>query len=351
MKSEKISKLDKIRSLHGGYWRYNFLDFYYLFNVYFPTQKIYEILKKELPVLISNYPSTQKVIAKLLSKWNRKEYFNENNLIISNGSSELIKILNNIINKITVPIPTFNEYLQLPKEKIIPLFLKEEEKFQLNSDDLIKVIRKTKSDYTVINNPNNPTGNVTARADIEKILRTGTITIVDEAFIDFCKEYSVEYLVPRYKNLIVIKSLTKSMGLGGLRIGYLLTTNKKIKDKVKKYLPIWNINSIAEKFIELFVDFKEDYDNSIKKTIKERNHLFKKLKEIPYLEPYEPFANFIFCKTKISSRKISETLFNKYNILIKSELNQLGLRSDKYIRIGVRTKKDNEKLISALRII
>ncbi|OGD85607.1 hypothetical protein A2164_00755, partial [Candidatus Curtissbacteria bacterium RBG_13_35_7] len=317
MKLEKLSKLDKIRSLHGGYWRYGFLDFYYLFNSYFPNKKIYGILGKELSSLVPNYPSTQKVIAKSFSKWNKKKYFNEDNLIISNGSSELIAILNRLITKIVIPIPTFNEYVRLPKEKIILFPLKEKNNFQLDSGELIETIRKTKSEYTVINNPNNPTGNVTTKKEIKKILKTGIITIIDEAFIDFCKEYSVEDLVPKYKNLVIIKSLTKGMGLGGLRIGYLLTTNGKIKDEIRKYLPIWNINSLAERFIELFPDFKKDYDDSIQRIIKNRNSLFKKLKEIPYLESYKPFANFIFCKTKISSRKIAETLFNKHNILIK----------------------------------
>lgn len=342
-------KIDKIKSLHGGYWRYDFLDFHYLFNSYFPPKKIIEILKKELPFLISNYPSTQRVIAGILSKWNKKNYFNEDNLIVGNGSSELIRILNQLITKITVPVPTFNEWVQLPPRKIVPFLLDEEDKFRLNPDKLIETIRKTKSDFTVINNPNNPTGNITTREDIEKILKTGVITIIDEAFVDFCQKYSVEDLVPKYKNLVIVKSLTKSMGLGGLRIGYLLTTNEKIRDGVKKYLPIWNINSLAERFIELFPGFKKDYKNSIERTLKDRDYLFKKLKEIPYLEPYKSHANFIFCKTKISGRKITETLFRKHNILIKCGLNQSNLKSDEYIRIGVRTRKDNTKLISAFK--
>lgn len=346
---KKISKLDEVTSLHGGYWRYDFLDFYYLLNPYFPTKKIFRELGKEFPALISNYPSTQNVIARLLARWEGRGYFNESNLVVGNGSSELIKILNNTITKIVIPIPTFNEYVQLPKGKMVPFYLSEERGFQLDVDDLIKVIRETKSDYVVINNPNNPTGNIIERREIEKILKTGVMTIIDEAFIDFCKEYSVEDLTSKYKNLIIIKSLTKSMGVGGLRIGYLLTSNKSVKDKIREYLPIWNISSIAERFIELLPDFKSEYENSIARTIRDRDHLFKKIKEIDYLEPFDPHANFIFCRTKISSRKIAEALLRKHNILIKAGLNQAGLRSDKYIRVGVRRRKDNEKLISALK--
>jgi threonine-phosphate decarboxylase len=343
--------LEKIKNLHGGYWRYNFLDFYYLFNSYFPTKKIYEILGKELPLLMPNYPSTQSQIADNFSKWNKEEYFNKENLIIGNGSSELIRVLNKILTKITVPIPTFNEWTQLPAEKINLFPLKEENGFNLNIEGLISAIEESKSEFLVINNPNNPTGNVMSKKEIEKILKTGVITIIDEAFVDFCKEYSAEDLVPKYNNLIIVKSLTKSMGLGGLRLGYLLTTNEKIKKEVKKYLPIWNINSIAERFIELFPDFRKDYDISIEKTKKERDCLFKELEKIHYLKPYRPYANFIFCKTNFSGRKLAEILFDKYEILIKSGLNQKLPGSDKYIRIGVRTKKDNDRLIAALEEI
>lgn len=347
----KIKKLDKIMSLHGGHWRYNFLDFYYLYNHYFPSKELIQVLKDELPVLMDSYPSAQKVIVELLSRWKEKDYFNQDNLIVANGSSELIKALNSIITKITVPIPTFNEYVQLPPRKLNFLFMKEENKFKLDVNELIKEVKNSLSDFTVINNPNNPVGNITTRDEIEEILKEGIITIVDEAFIDFCQEYSAEELISKYENLIVIKSLTKSAGTAGLRVGYLLTKNQEIKNAVKAYLPIWNVNSLAEKFIELFPNFKEDYKDSIRKTIEDRKYLFEKLKEIPFLQPYQSFANFIFCKTDLSSRKIAETLLDEYNILIKYGLNQKILKSDKYVRFGVKTKKDNDRLISALRAI
>ena len=120
------------------------------------------------------------------------------------------------------------------------------------------------------------------------------------------------------------------MGLAGLRLGYLLTKNKEIKKKVKKILPIWNINSIAEYFIEIFPEFEKDYWDSIDKTKKERQELFDEIKKIPFLEPYETKSNFIFCKTKISSRKIAEYLYDKHKIILRSELNQKILRSDNY---------------------
>jgi len=346
-----IPSLEEIESFHGGYWKYDILDFHYLVNLHFPTEKMYEEIKQKLPELIECYPSTQRIITKLLSKWKDKPYFNEDNLIITNGSSEAIRILNQIIDKITVPIPTYNEYVMLPKEKLNCYSLLEENKFKINIDKLIEEIRVSKSNFTVIVNPNNPVGNITPREDIIKLLETGVNVIVDEAFIDFSIEDSVEDLVEKYENLIVIKTVTKTMGLAGLRLGYVLTTNKEIKEKIKQLLPVWNVNSIAEHFIEIFPEYEKDYWKSIEKTKKDRQELFNELKTISFLEPYETKSNFIFCKTKINSKKLGENLYNKYKIVLRTTLNQKTLKSEEYVRIAIRTKQENNKLINALKEI
>lgn len=343
--------LKEIRSFHGGYWRYDILDFHYLVNLHFPTKDMYDKIKQKLPELTEHYPSTQRVIAELLAKWKDKSYFNTENLIAVNGSSEVIKALNQIITKVTVPIPTFNEYVDLPCEKLNLFLTREEDKFRIDINKLIEEIKNSNSDFVVINNPNNPTGSVVSREDIIKLLKTGVKVIIDEAFIDFDIGDSVEDLIEEYENLVIVKTVTKTMGLAGLRLGYLLTKNKEIKEKIKKILPIWNVNSVAEYFIEIFPDFRNDYWDSIEKIKKERQELFDALKSISFLEPFETKSNFVFCKTKISSRKIAEYLYDKHNIIIRSELNQKILKSDNYIRIAVRNKKDNNELLKALKSI
>lgn len=350
-KKLKKKSLDEIRGLHGGYWRYPILDFHYLVNCHFPTKELYDKITEKLPSLVENYPSTQRVIAALLSKWKDRDYFNQNNLIVTNGSSEAIMVLNQIIKRVSVPIPTFNEYVELPKEKLNLFLVPEENRFRLDVDELIEEIKKSGSEFAVICNPNNPVGNIVPREDIIKLLEIGINLIVDEAFIDFSVEDSVEDLVKKYGNLIIVKTLTKTMGLAGLRLGYILTTNKDIKDKIRKILPIWNINSVAEYFIEIFPEFEEDYWNSIKRVKEDRENLLRKLKNIDFLEPYETKSNFIFCKTRISSRRLAEDLYDKYNIILRSELNQKILKSDNYVRIAVRRREENDGLIKALKEI
>ena len=344
--------VDEIKGLHGGYWRHNIIDAHYLFNHYFPNKEMVQRLQKDLPMLIDSYPSAQRIEAKFLSKWYNQESFNENNLLVVNGSSEVIRALNHVITKITVPIPTFNEYVQLPNEKINYFILDENKKFELDVDQLLRAIKDSKSDYTVINNPNNPVGTLTSRKDIKKLLDAGVKVIIDEAFIEFAGfENSVQDMVKDYKNLIVIKSIGKSFGVAGLRLGYMLTSDKELIAAVKKYVPIWNINSVGEWFLEHFPEYRKEFNESIKKIIGERKYLEDELKKIPYLEVYPSHANFVFCKTKINARKIVEHLYDKHKILIKDGLNQSMLKSDCYIRIGVKKKDDIDKIIKALKEI
>ena len=342
--------LDRIRGFHGGYWRYDFTDFHYLYNHYFPREKLYTLLKNELPLLMDNYPSTQRVIAGLLARWKNTPGFTEQNLIVANGSSELIRIMGSMIGKITVPIPTFNEYVELPKEKVNTFLLPEEDGFALPVAELLESIKNSRSDFAVICNPNNPVGDLVSRDDIELLLQSGVKLIVDEAFIDWSgAEHSCEDLVGLYDNLIIIKSLNKVAGTAGLRLGYMLTTNEEIRERVKKSLPIWNINSLCERFIELFPDFYDDFLDSLHRGKEDRRHLEEGLRDIPWLEPFPSWANFVFCKTGISAAGIGRCLFDNHKILIRDSLNQAQLRSDRYIRIGVRPRKDTDRLIAALR--
>jgi len=341
--------LDDLKSRYGGYWRYNLKDFHYLYNNYFPTKALLAELQARLPRLLNRYPSTHKVIAKLITGWRDDAYFSEGKLVLGNGASELIRILNRIMTKVTIPIPTFNEYVQLSSEKMNIYVMEEKNNFQFDADKLIEEVKRSKSEYTVLVNPNNPIGNIISRDDIEKILDTGVNTILDESFIDYARSgSSCEDLTTKYENLIIIKSMTKTHGIAGIRLGYMLTSNEDIRTKVKDQLPIWNINSIAECFIEIFPRYKNDYEESIRKVKEDREYLFKGLKKVPYLEPFESYANFIFCRTEISAKRISDILYNKFDITIKTGLNQESMNSDSYIRVGVQSKKNNDNLLRIL---
>ncbi len=352
IKMEKLS-IDKIRSFHGGYWRYGHLDFHYLFNHHFPTPEFYAELAGKLSTIGNCYPSNQKVLAELLSKWKDEEYFNAENLVVANGSSELIRLFNDhVFTRVTVPLPTFNEFTRMDEKKIHKYLLKEEDKFVLDADKLIEEINKSGSEYAVIINPNNPVGNLILLKDIEKILKSGVTLIIDEAFMAFAgKENSAEQLVSRYKNLAIIASCTKSIGIAGLRLGYMLSANEDVKKKIREHLPIWNINSLTEYAIEAFPKYKKEHAESIVKSVNDTEWFFENLKDIPYLKPYPTYANAVFCKVDGSARRLAEILFDKYNLMVKEGLNQKDFNTDSYVRLGVRNRKDNEELLVALREI
>jgi histidinol-phosphate/aromatic aminotransferase/cobyric acid decarboxylase-like protein/choline kinase len=353
------NKLEMISRFHGGYWRYGFLDFCYLFNQHFPSEAFFAKLAAFLPNLVNHYPSGHSRLCKMLSRWYSEDSFNQDNLIIGNGASELIRIINtHMVHKVTIPIPTFNEYEnKLENHKINYFVLNADKGFRLIKEDFVASVRDSKSDVALIINPNNPTGSITSKEDILWILKqlTDAIVIVDESFIDFSGDrasYSVQSLVEDYASLVVIRSISKEFGVPGLRLGYVVTTNRRVKHTILKHVPIWNVNSLAEYFIENFPRYRDSYDKSICQVIEDRESLYGDLKRITYLEPLPSHANFILCKVMHrSAQSLTKQLFEDFRILIKDCANKRPISEDNYVRIAVRTKEENKMLIDALGAI
>jgi len=361
MFSKNNYSLENIENRYGGYWNYDFVDFCYLYNLYFPNKEIYDILQNKLPKLINYYPSTQKEIAKLLSRW-FKDDFEYTDLIVGNGASELIRLINlRLIQKITIPIPSFDEYFGQLKENQINLFLlNKKNDFKIDVVKLVDSIKSSNSNSVLLINPNNPTSQILDNDDIRYVLEnvgSEVLVFVDESFIDFAdnkEKYSCQKLITEFSHLVIIRSISKEFGVPGIRLGYILTKNELVKEEIKKGLPIWNINSIAEMFIELFTRYNSFYETSIKKIVSDRDYLKKKLKNLNFLKIYEPCANFILCELvteKIDSRELTIKLFNEFNLFIKDFKNKKGLENGKFIRISVRTKQDTDKLVRALEEI
>jgi len=351
-------KIEKLAGLYGGYWRFDLIDFCFLFNLYFPPEDFYSKIAHELPILINNYPSALHKICSLLSQWYNDEGFVKDNILVGNGASEFIRILNRyFIKKITIPVPSFNEYENLDSSLINYLTLREENDFQLNADEFIESVNNSNSNFALIINPNNPTSTVTSRTSILKILdnlKHLDGIIVDESFIDFTgkrEDYTIQPYINQYPNLIVIRSLSKEFGVPGIRLGYLLSSNEEIKNKLKEYLPIWNINSIAERFIELFPRYQREYNQSIKQILEDNQNFVEDLKVVNNLKVIDGKANYLFCKIlkeDINSTQLRNILFSKYNILIKDCSNKTSL-NDRYVRISIRKPDENKMLVEAIK--
>lgn len=286
------------------------------------------------------------------------ENVDTNNLVIGNGAAEVIF---NIIRglkpkKVLLPAPTFSEYEEgvLSIDGSIEYYhLKENENFQLNNE-LIDYLDES-IDMIFICNPNNPTGVLSKSTFMEslakKSLETKTVVVVDESFLDFLgteDEYTSKYLLEKYKNIIIVKSLTKFFAMPGIRIGYGISKNSEIIRLINKVTVPWSVNVVAAEGVVHALKEEEYIRYSVNYVENEKIYLYESLKEISNMKIFKPSVNFIMMKV-LTSIDLKEELI-KHNILIRSCSNYEGL-NNRFYRVAVRTREENNKLISALKDI
>ena len=278
------------------------------------------------------------------------------NITLGNGAAEVIFNIVRALKprKALLPAPTFSEY----EEAIISVNgeieyykLKESNDFNLDNEFINRI--KDDIDVIFICNPNNPTGCLTTKEFIRKVLNksliTNTTVVIDESFLDFIKPnelYLSNDLLMDYKNLIIVKSLTKFFAIPGARIGYGLCSNNEIINEINKVIVPWSVNIIASEGIIQGLKEKDYIEKSISYVKNEKEYLYSALKEINSLKVFEPSVNFIMFKLLIDLDLKSELIKGK--ILIRSCDNYIGLNSSFY-RVAVRTREENNKLISELK--
>ena len=346
---EKISFLKKA---FGGYWNYKFHDFNLLYNDYFPDENFMEEYKSSLRELISSYPSNDRI---LLDKIRKILPFNveAEHIIQGNGSCHLIKELFKLTGeeKTAVPVPTFGEYTKEEYNNVY--FETEEDNFSVNIEKFIKFIEKEQAKQVVIVNPCNPTSLVLKKEDIEKLCKLPSLkyVIIDESFINFCDR--PESIIDKYKNyekLIIVKSLGKEYGIPGIRFGCIITCNEKILKTMRENLPIWNINSFVEFFLDRVGRYKDLYKMSLEKIKENRRTMEKEIGSICEINLIGPSqTNFILGRLKKGDiNNLQKYLFVKYKILIKV-IDKIGVSGKNYFRVSVRTEELNSALIKGLK--
>ena len=366
--AEGEERLRRYLSRYGGYWRYHGLyDFCYLVNPYFPNERFLNEMKSHFDVLIREYPSGQAVNATLAAK-----YFEvlPEQICVGNGSAELIKsLMEQMEGKMGMAYPTFEEYAhrRAPGD-MIPFFVKEKD-FKYTVDDLIAFYEEHPVKAIALVNPDNPTGHLILRDDILRLAawmkERDMMLIVDESFIDFAKtgtpgqSYSDEHmsrtlLVPEildeYPNIVVIKSISKSFGVAGLRLGVLASGNRKLIAWMKKDIAIWNINSFAEYYMQIIEKYKADYEEAMVRFKEVRVRYMQMLSRVANLKVYPSQANYIMARVTgvMSSHRLADVLLNKYNILIKDLSTKEGLDHEDFVRLSIKTDEENEALVKAL---
>jgi len=358
---EDDSLLKEYYSRYGGFWRFpEMLDYCYLVNPYFNRSKIISEMQDFFPILVSEYPSGMGVNSKLASEcWN----VNPDYIIPGNGAAELIKVLmENISGVMGVVRPTFEEYPNRLTEDRVVTFIPENQDFRYSADDLIDFFGRNPVDTLLLINPDNPSGNFISCDGLLKIAdwceKKSIRFILDESFVDFSEGYEQNSFVrddflERFPHMAVMKSISKSYGIPGLRLGILCSADKNLIVKMKKKVSIWNINSFAEFFMQIYPKYRNDYKKACDQFIRTRSDFEKELKKISFIRVMPSQANFFFLEVlpPYKPKQLCATLLRDYNVLASACLAKKGIELDKYMRIAVRNHSDNERFIVAMKKI
>ncbi len=349
--------LNKISTRYGGYWRYpHMIDFCYLVNPYFPNQRLMAEIKANFERLMCEYPSGLNVNNLLAAK---DFGVNKNYICIGNGASELIKSLSSLLSgKFGIIYPTFEEYPnRLDKSRIEPFYV-DNENYTYTSDDIIRFYDNKSISNLVVINPDNPSGNFILQSDLLKLcdwsLKNKIKLIVDESFLDFSTEAEATTLLnddilEKYPNLLIVKSISKSYGVPGLRLGFVASSNQALMDSIKKDVTIWNINSFAEFYMQIFGKYQHDYKQACVAFINERKRFYDKLQAIDFLRIIPSQANYFLCEItqKYTAKHLTEIMLSQFNMLIKNCDTKTGGKN--YIRIAVRNEADNNAIVEAFK--
>lgn len=348
-------KVELMQGRYGGYWRYpQLLDFCYLVNPYFPPQQLIDEMKANFKVLLTQYPSGMRVNALLAS---RNFSVHQQNIIVGNGAAELIKCLMSHFDGATGFIhPTFDEYPNRYKDKANIVFTPTNPGFTYTADDLINFFNANPVRNLVLINPDNPSGNYIPMQDVLRIIKwakeSGVRLIIDESFADFADERNNtlirQDILDSSKDLYVIKSISKSYGVPGLRLGVMASGNTELISALKKDVSIWNINSFAEFYMQIEEKYKKDYERALENIRAERTRFQKALSRINGIKMFPSQANYVMVELVdgLSSKATTRKLLTEKGIFVKDLAGKLG--GKQYLRIAVRNSEDNDMLISAL---
>ena len=351
-------KVRKYLQRYGGYWRYPAMrDFCYLVNPYFPNERFMNEMKSNFDVLVREYPSGMAVNSLLAG-----HFFGvrTENICVGNGTAELIKsLMENISGNIGMVYPTFEGYPHRKKDvEVIPYYVVDKD-FDYSVDDIMSYYEGKDISAIVLVNPDNPSGHFISKKDILRLedwcRSKGRKLIVDESFIDFVEDdewhtlLDMEVLL-NHPSLIVLKSISKSFGVAGLRLGVIATADTDLIAFMKKDVAIWNINSFAEYYLQIIEKYRDDYYEAMEKFKEVRRRYLDKLSKIKGFKVYPSQANYVMChiENSVTSTELADILLNRYNVLIKNLASKEGLNKGNYVRLSVKSDEENDYIVNAL---
>lgn len=332
------------------------IDYCFIANPYYPTEDMMEELKAKFSSIIKAYPSSNPKLARqnLADVLHTKPEY----LVLGNGATELITIVEkHFIDDIAIPIPTFSEYIEkLQSRNAAKLFqLNPGQNYQLNLKEYADWINLHQISSALIINPGNPTGQLMPIDELNVFLNEMQhlkLIILDESFIDFADE-NIPSLIPeieQFNNLIIVRSMSKHCGVPGLRLGYCYTSNPIFIQQIQDFIPIWNINSIAEYFLLQLKNTNKVYHETRLRVINDVRDLYQKIREIPGYKVYPTGSNFILMKVEfgMTATELQLNLLENKGLYVRDCSNKAGL-DNFHIRVSSQGKEKDLFLVEALR--
>ncbi len=353
---DEDEKVKRLQDRYGRYWRYpKLLDFCYLVNPYFPPKKMRDEMKANFDVLLSEYPSGMRVNSLLAAK---NFGVRQSCILIGNGAAELIKSLMGCLNGKTGFVrPTFEEYPNRYDRELSVDFVPANKDYSYTAQDLMDFFDGKDISSLLLVNPDNPSGNYIPKAGLLELIewsKKKEITlIIDESFVDFADEPENslldQELLSANPHLFVMKSISKSYGVPGLRLGVLASGNEDMIAAMKKDVAIWNINSFGEFYMQIAEKYKKDYAAALAKLRAERARFQQALAAVPGIRVIPSQANYVMAEldAALSPKELLKKLLVHHNILIKELTGKTN--GGNYLRFAVRNAADNDKLIAALK--
>ncbi|HEV7473272.1 MAG TPA: histidinol-phosphate transaminase [Pyrinomonadaceae bacterium] len=329
------------------------LDFCIPVNLHFPPAELVELIHQNLGEILRYYPDYAAVHQQHIGEMTG---LNPQTIVPANGSTEIItRLCQETAGPILTSVPTFSRWTDLPQEFNVPLYTiarRRENGFRLEVGEIIERAREVGARTLVISNPNNPTGAwlrldeikilVTVLADLEAI-------VVDESFIDFSDLESAATLAAIAPNLVVVKSLGKSLGWHGVRLGYAVAAPKRAAG-LRAQLPFWNINGLAAYVLKAVTHFKAEYQASFALVATDRLYMTNKIAGVSGLTVYPSKANFLFVELPggVSGRRLRDELLKNHGVLVRECSNKIG-SSEQYLRLAVQPRAAVDVLVAALQ--
>ena len=356
--SDEDERVELLAGRYGGYWRYpQLIDFCYLVNPYFPPQKMINEIKASFEKLLTQYPSGIRVNSLLAAK---NFGVHQENILVGNGAAELIKaLMNDFTGKLGIIGPTFEEYGNRYCADELVVYWPDNDEFKYSAKDIMDFFDDKDIQNLVLINPDNPSGNYIEKKDLLTLIawagEKNIKLLIDESFVDFADEVDstviVQDILDSNNHLYVMKSISKSYGVPGLRLGILASGDIDTIARMKKDVAIWNINSFAEFYMQIEEKYRKDYAFALSKFKDERTRYIEELSKIPGLRVIPSQANYVMAEviTGMTAKDLNRRLIVRHNIMIKNLVAKVQQDGRQYIRLAVKTTEEDDKLIAAIR--